>query len=493
MKDKSYSHILKSTFFVGGSQVIQIFLSVLKTKVGAVFLGPTGIGLIGIYQSILDLIRNATGFGINFSGVKNIAQEKNNDNLTKLSEEIVVLKRWAIGTGILGALIIVGLSVPLSIFSFGDNSKALIIASLSIAVFFLSISACQSTILQGLQNIKKMALVQIVSASLSTVSSILLYVLFSIKGVIISIIISPLISYVIASLFIKKINIKLQKISVINTFDRGLDMAKMGFFLTINTLLSIASMYFLRNFILTKSDLATLGCFQAAWTITNSYIGIMLNSLVTDYYPRLCAVNSDDKYMVQLVNEQASITLLLGSLVVLLCLIFSGLMIQVLFTKAFSLALGVLQWQMFGTFFTLLYWPLGVIQLAKGKGGVTTLIDIITTVFYILIIVLFWSNIGFIILGYAYAARCFLAFLLNVHFSKKTINFSYSSVLKKDIIILTAITMVVFVLSRSFTSNSTVGVINILLYSICFIYSLIKFNKIINIKSLLKRIGKRLI
>jgi tRNA A-37 threonylcarbamoyl transferase component Bud32 len=38
------------------------------------FLGPTGVGLYGLYASVYDLARTLAGLGINTSGVRQIAE-----------------------------------------------------------------------------------------------------------------------------------------------------------------------------------------------------------------------------------------------------------------------------------------------------------------------------------------------------------------------------------------------------------------------------------
>ena len=89
----SYQKIFKSTSIVGGSQVFVIILGIVRTKFVAILLGPTGVGILGIMQTIIDMVRNATGFGINFSSVKYIAEASVTEDSTKISKTIQVLRR----------------------------------------------------------------------------------------------------------------------------------------------------------------------------------------------------------------------------------------------------------------------------------------------------------------------------------------------------------------------------------------------------------------
>ena len=67
--DTSYEQALKSTGIVGGTQFLTILITVVKTKIVALLLGPAGVGVLGLLQGIVDMIRNATGLGIHFSAV----------------------------------------------------------------------------------------------------------------------------------------------------------------------------------------------------------------------------------------------------------------------------------------------------------------------------------------------------------------------------------------------------------------------------------------
>ena len=77
MKDKSEttSHVeaLKSTSIIGGSTGIVILIRMVRTKVLAILLGPTGVGLEAMYDSIISLARIGVDLGISSSGVRQIA------------------------------------------------------------------------------------------------------------------------------------------------------------------------------------------------------------------------------------------------------------------------------------------------------------------------------------------------------------------------------------------------------------------------------------
>ena len=70
----SHRQIFKSTALIGGAQVINMGIGVVRTKALAVLLGPAGMGLAGLYMTATGLVGSVAGLGINASGVRQIAE-----------------------------------------------------------------------------------------------------------------------------------------------------------------------------------------------------------------------------------------------------------------------------------------------------------------------------------------------------------------------------------------------------------------------------------
>ena len=111
--DTSYEQALKSTGIVGGAQFLTILITVVKTKIVALLLGPAGVGVLGLLQGIVDMIRNATGLGIHFSAVKDVAAANASRDGQRIGRTIRILRRWVWGTGLLGMTVAIALSIPL--------------------------------------------------------------------------------------------------------------------------------------------------------------------------------------------------------------------------------------------------------------------------------------------------------------------------------------------------------------------------------------------
>ncbi len=410
----SKHQILKSTAIFGSAQVVIILVGVIRTKILALLLGPLGIGISGIYQSTIDLIRTATGFGLGYSGVRDIAAAASSGEVGKVSTVITVLRRWAWATGILGLVFTILLSKQLSRAAFGDRSHAVEISFLSVVLLFSALTSAQSALLQGLRQITKMAKATIWSALGSLVSVSIIYYIWGFKGIIPAIIIVAAIEFVITWFYFARIKTQPVRLSVSKSFTEGKNMAKIGFFMTLSVLCSTVTMYIVRSFIAREAGLNSVGYFVAAWTISSIYISAIFSAMGADYFPRLATVQADNEKMKIMVNEQTEISLLLTTPIIIATINFISWILPVFYSKEFNETTGILTWQLVGDFFKTLSWPLGFVLLARGKGIIFLLTEVLWNIFFISFVYWGWESIGITTTGIGFLTA-YIIYLLVVY------------------------------------------------------------------------------
>lgn len=487
---KSHKQILKSTSIVGGAQIASILIGIIRTKVVAVLLGPVGVGYIGVLQNIIDLIRQATGFGINFSGIKDVAESNATNDEIKISKTIKILKRWALWTGVLGTLVTIIFCVPLSKYSFGDSSSAINISIASITILIIGISGGQLALLQGLRKINIMAKATFYGAIVGTVSTLPLYWILGINGIVPGLILTSLGLLLLSWWFTKDIKLKKVDLTIKETFFGGWKMARLGFFITITGIMATITLYFVRSFLLRKMNIDAVGCFQACWTIATLYLGIILNAMLADFFPRLTEVNKDNVKVNRLINEQLEIALLVASPLIVGIIIFAYLIITILYSKEFLLAVPVLQWLIAGTFFTIISWPLGVLFLAKSKGIFSFVIESLWSVVFLIILYFGWNLFSFKIIGYAYMIACIIRFILVYLSTIYLSNYRFSTINLKYILFF-SIAVIITLLNVSLLSGYEQYLISLFLIIGVVLFSYFNLNKIIDINGFLKNKIKR--
>src|SRR4051812_5437178 len=121
---RSYRQILKSSALVGGSSAMNIIVCFARAKALALLLGPTGVGLSGLYSSIADLASTVAGMGVNSSGVRQIAVAISSDDTEQIARTTIVLRRVSVILGLLGAFLLITFSVQISALTFGTSKYA---------------------------------------------------------------------------------------------------------------------------------------------------------------------------------------------------------------------------------------------------------------------------------------------------------------------------------------------------------------------------------
>src|SRR5437867_272950 len=224
----SYGQILKSSVLMGGSSVLDIGLRIVRTKVMALLLGPTGIGLLGIYGSISEVVRSFAGMGINSSGVRQIAEAVGTGDTRRIAITVTTLRRVALVLGVVGALLLLIFCKPVSRLSFGDDRHAGAVALLALAVLFGEVSAAQGALVQGMRRISDLARMGVLSAFYGTLFSIPIVYIYGESGVVPSLVCVAAMSIITSWWYARKIKIEEVSITLRQVTSQASVLLKLG-------------------------------------------------------------------------------------------------------------------------------------------------------------------------------------------------------------------------------------------------------------------------
>ncbi|MFV8270533.1 O-antigen translocase [Flavobacterium sp. GT2N3] len=479
---------LKSTGVVGGGQVINIAIGLVRTKVIAVILGPSGVGIIGLLNTASDMVRNVTTIGIPFSGVRDISIASSSEIENAVPRVVSVFLKWITYFSVLGSLVMVLFCMPLSNFMFGNTNYALSIGILSISVFFTSLSLGYNTILQGKRAIGLLVKSGIIANLISAAVTVGIYYFLKKDGIVLALVSTAIINCVVSYIYFKKLKInKLPNITLKESWPEAKAMIQLGFFTIVVSVFDQMLSLILRAFISDKAGVDGVGLFTAATTIATMYLTIVLSSLGSDYYPKLAAINSDNAALNKSVNAQLQIVLLLACPFIAGMVCFSELVIRVLYTKEFLKANEVLKWQVLGDFFKIIAWPCGYVILAKGLGKLYIGYSISYTLIYVGIIYFGWSILGFFGIGISFFVSQFLGLVFLYVYSYFKFNIQINAANQKVIATTSSLLIAAYVANTFFTAGVKIG-LSFFVFAIMVIYSCIKLSAIISVKDLLQTI-----
>lgn len=366
----SYQSIFKSTFLFGFVQVFNIIAKIVLNKVVAILLGTEGMGIIGLFQSTINMLKTASGLGISQSAVRDVSEANVANNEEKFSRIITITIKLIWITAILGAIVTFILSSQLSQWTFGNSHFTLPFMWISLVVFLNVLNEGQLAILMGMRQLRALAKASLAGSILGLLVGLPVYYFLGLQGIIPSLILTALSSLFFSFVYVRRIKYRSSSVSVLDSLKEGRGMVKMGIALMYVTFLGFVSDFIIRSYISNSSSLEMVGIYQAGATIISGYFGIVLTAMSTDYYPRISAVNKDNDKLMEEVNRQSEVGLILLGPLVVMFMFLMPIFIRIMYTEKFLLSINYISYAVFGTLIVVCSNAMGMILLAKQKSNV---------------------------------------------------------------------------------------------------------------------------
>lgn len=418
--------ILKSTSLLGGSSLITMFIGMVKTKFVAVLLGPSGVGFMSVLNGLREIVSTVIGMGLNSSGVRQIAACNGTGDERATARAVKTLRTLVWCGGIAGLLAMILGSGILSDITFKTTEHAASIAWLGLAVLAVAVSAGQICVLQGLRQIKNVAMANILGAVAGATLSVLCFLFWGTKGIVPALILTSFSSLAASWWFAHKITFSDVKLDKHNFGTNAKALYSVGLPIAASGLLTTGSAYAVRLYLIRTAGLGSVGMYQAAFTLSGVLVNFVLSAMGTDYYPRLSAICDDDKKINEEVNAQTEIALLLTIPALAVTVSFLPFIVSLLYSSKFDGSTGILRWAVFGVLGRVVSWPMGFILLAKARSVLFLVTETITNVINVLLVIVCYSVFGIEGCGIAFALLYLWQFFLMLIISKKIANVSWS-------------------------------------------------------------------
>lgn len=422
----SYRSIFKATSLFGGVQVYQILIQIIKSKFVAVLLGPAGVGIMGLYQSGLQLIQQLSSMGLSQSAVRDVSEANGSNDLHRIAKTVTVVRKLVWVTGILGLVLVAFFSPLLSKTSFGNYDYTIPFIILSITLLLDQLSAGQRVILQGLRRLKDLAKCSAFGATFGLITSVPLYYWLGIEGIVPTLILNSLCSLLLSWFYSRRIKIEKVNVTPKQTLEQGKLMLVMGVSMSISGILSTVVAYAIRGYIQANGGVEQVGLYQAGFVIMTTYVGMVMNAIATDYYPRLAAINKDNQKCREAVSQQGEIGVMILAPMLTLCLVFMPFVLKILYSDKFLAANEYISWACLGMMLRLASWVISFLFVAKAESKLFMLNELSANIYYLAFSLIGYKILGLTGLGIAFAVQYFVYFIQCYLIARKRYNFRFS-------------------------------------------------------------------
>jgi O-antigen/teichoic acid export membrane protein len=486
----SYKQILNATSIFGGVQIINIIISIVRSKFVAVLLGPFGIGISGMLTATIGIIAGLTNFGLGTSAVRDISAAYESGNTQRIAIVANVLNRWVWITGLLGMILTLLLSPWLSYLSFGNYDYTIAFLVLSITLLINQLNSGQLVVLQGGRKISLLAKANLAGSVIGLFTTIPLYYVWGIDGIVPALVIAAIVSLLISYYFRKKIVIEKIRVSKVRSIAEGKQMLKMGFLISMSGFMTLGFSYLVRLFISHEGSISEVGLYNAGFTIISTYVGLIFTAMGTDYYPRLSAVADDVKKANETINSQIEIALTILGPIIVVFILFIQWIIQMLYSNQFCTVNTMLVWAALGMLFKAVSWSIAFFFLANGSSKLFFWNEIITNIYLTVLNIIgyyYWELTG---LGYAFILSYFIYMvqvyvITNRHFDFK-LGKNAILILMTQLVFASISILILFYLKGSifYTASIVLIILNLL-------YSYYLLNKRIDMKNIVNKLANK--
>lgn len=383
--------VFKALGIFGGSQVLTILCGVVRTKLVAVWLGTTGVGLFAIFNSALYLITGLSQLNLRTSAVRAIASEEGSPRQGFIIRGVKRLSLWL---GMAGLIIMLLTAPVFSLRTFGNYTYTPTYMLLGIAVLFMALTMADQVIMQGLRLYRPLAMSNVravVAALIVTVPLILLLGEESVIWVIISYAVT---SWVCTRISVRSIPLKGPSPNLSELWQMGRPILLMGFYLTLASVTAELCSYIFIAWLNHSAGTEEVGLYQSGYTLVHRYIGMVFSAIGVEFFPRLTTVASSRRRTSIYVSHEILLltVVLLGVISIFIPLSPFG--VRLLYSSEFLSIVPFVILSMPGVVAQGVSWCMAYVMLSRGHGRLYMFTEIISTILMISLNIIFYRLHG---------------------------------------------------------------------------------------------------
>ena len=408
--------LIKTSVLTAISTIIKVISAFVINKVIAIYIGPSGLAIVGQLQNFMELIVAFSNGAITNGIVKYTAEYQTIEEKQKIFSSSIII---SLVCSFIISIFLFGFSDYLSELILKDIQYSSVFIVFGVTVFLFALNTVLMSILNGQKEIKKYILVNIVSSIFSLFFTSFLIMQLNLMGALYALVTNQSVIFFVTLAFVIKSNwFKLEY------FKQGLDkesfskLSKYSLMAITSALTVPVSHLIIRNYIGENLGWDSAGYWQGIWYISSMYLMIVTTSLSVYYLPRLSEIQDNAELKKEIFNGYK---IIMPIVIVMSILIFllKEYIILIAFSKEFFPMLELFIWQLIGDVIKIASWLLGFITLAKAMTKVFIYTEIIFSILFVFFSMFFLNTFGLIGITYAFALNYFLHLIVMIFIFRK--------------------------------------------------------------------------
>ena len=409
--------LIKTSVLTGVSTVIKLITAFVINKVISVYVGPSGLAIIGQLQNFNSIVMSFANGAINSGVVKYTAEHR--EDIEKKSRFFSTAIVITLVCSVLAGVVLALFSSYFSELILKSSEYTSVFVVFGFTVILFSLNTLLMAILNGQKEIKKYVLVNIAGSLFSLVFTSFLIMQLNLLGALYALVVNQSVIFFVTLTFVLKASwFKLEY------FKKGADkqsLIKLGKYaaMAITSALTVpVSHLIIRNYIGENLSWDDAGYWQGIWYISTMYLMLVTTSLSVYYLPRLSEIQDNQELKKEILSGY-KIILPIVSVVALSIFLLREYVILIAFTEKFMPMIDLFAWQLIGDVIKIASWLLGYLMLAKAMTRIFIYTEISFSVLFVLLSIVFVDTFGLVGITYAFSLNYFLYLIMMILIFRK--------------------------------------------------------------------------
>ena len=355
--------LVRTSLLNGIVVVTRVLTALVINKVLAVFVGPSGYAIIGQFQNAISVIVSLAGVGLGAGVTKSTAAHFDDELRQKAIWRTAMI--LALASSICVGVALVMFRGLLADALLHDRDMAGVFVWLAMGLPAIAANNLLLAMTNGKKDVAVFVIANVVGSLLILVLAGALTYYFNLFGALVAFAVSPAVTLLATALLLRRRK-WLRFRDLWGALDRGALRELSGFALMgLTSALSMpTALILIREMLSTSLGLTQAGYWQASWRLSEVYLMLITTTLAVYFLPRIAEIRKTRALKSEILKV---FRLAIPVVIVTSILIFLArdLIIEVLFTTAFSPMRDLFGWQLLGDSIKISGWILGYVMLGR--------------------------------------------------------------------------------------------------------------------------------
>ena len=312
----------------------------------------------------------------------------------KIHDTIDTIRAWCVGTGIIGCLICILFSSIISTYVFNDTNLTPAFLVISPMIAMLTVYGGEIAILKGTRNLKKLAIVSVISSVFTLVVTVSVYLTLGLKGVPYALLAGTTAMTATALAVTHKIYPWASHIFSKRYFKKGKTLLFLGIAYIISSIAGSGAEIAVRAFISSIGSKTDVGLYASGFILCVTYTRIIFIAMDADYFPKLSAICKSKVKRNITVCRQIDVCVLLMGPMLIAFITFLPVIVKLLYSPDFIPAIEMCVAAGGYLFVKAIVSPIEYVPLANNDSKIFLLMELAYDIIFVCLIIVGYDLYG---------------------------------------------------------------------------------------------------